>query len=161
MRKGLKWAGLVVVLLVLGIQLYQPDRSNPTVDESKTISAAMQVPAEVNSIFERACNDCHSNKTKWPWYSYVAPASWIISDDVKEGRQRLNFSTWADYRKNRQASKLEEIRDLVIDQEMPMKKYVLLHPSASLTQADIDLVARWADEAHQRLSEPDSTANEK
>lgn len=157
MRKALKWTGLVVLILVLGVQFHQPDRSNPPVDESKTISAALQVPPDVGSIFERSCNDCHSNQTKWPWYGYVAPASWIVSHDVEEGRRRLNFSTWSEYKKNRQASKLEEIRDLVINKEMPLKKYVLLHPSASLTQADIDLIARWADESHHRLVEPDST----
>jgi hypothetical protein len=70
MRKTLKWIGITIVVLGLAIQLRQPDRSNPTVDESKTIYASMRVPLEVKSVFERACNDCHSYQTTWPWYSY-------------------------------------------------------------------------------------------
>jgi len=161
MKKKLKWTGIIILVVGLGIQLRQPDRSNPTVDESKTIYASMQVPLEVKSIFERACNDCHSHQTKWPWYSYIAPASWLVSDDVKQGRQHLNLSTWADYKKNRKVNKLEEIGDQVKEKAMPLKKYVLLHPSAQLTDSDIALIAQWAEREHASLVEPDSTGGGK
>lgn len=161
MRKNLKWIGVALLVMGLGIQLYQPDRSNPPVDDSKTIFTSMQVPSEVKSVMERACNDCHSHNTKWPWYSYIAPASWLLSDDVKQGRQKLNLSTWGDYRKSRKLNKLEEIGDLVREKAMPLKKYILLHPSAQLSDAEIELVTRWAEKEHDRLAEADSTEGEK
>jgi hypothetical protein len=85
-----------------------------------------------------------------------APASWLVSDDVKKGCQHLNFSTWADHKKNRKASKLEEIGDQLSDKTMPMKKYLLLHPSAQLSASDIEVISRWSGQERQRLSEPDS-----
>ncbi len=161
MRKKLKWIGITLLVVGLGIQFYQPDRSNPPVDDSKTIYASMQVPSEVKSVLERSCNNCHSHYTKWPWYSYVAPASWLVSDDVKQGRQHMNLSTWVDYKKSRKLNKLEEIGDQVRDRAMPLKKYILLHPSAQLSDSEIDLITRWAEKEHDRLAEPDSTEGEK
>lgn len=161
MKKTLTWTGIVVLVIGLGIQLRQPDRANPTVDESKTIYASMQVPPEVKSVIERACSDCHSNQTRWPWYSYIAPASWLVSDDVAQGRKHLNFSTWAEYKKNRQVNKLEEIGDQVKDKAMPLKKYLLLHPSAQLSASEIELIVQWAEKERDRLVEPDSVEGEK
>jgi hypothetical protein len=161
MRKTIKWTGIIVLVIGLGIQLRQPDRSNPAVDESKTMYASMNVPPEVKSVIERACNDCHSNQTRWPWYSYIAPASWLVGEDVAQGRRHLNFSTWGEYKENRKLNKLEEIGDQVKDQLMPLKNYVLLHPSAQLSATDIELIASWAEKEHGRLAEPDSTEGEK
>ena len=161
MKKTLKWTGITILVLGFGIQLRQPDRSNPAVDESKTMFTSLGVPPEVKSTLERACNDCHSNHTKWPWYGYIAPASWLVADDVKKGRQKLNFSTWADYKKNRKVNRLEEIGDQIKDKEMPLKKYLLLHPSAQLSASDIELITQWAEKEHGRLAEPDSAEGEK
>ncbi|HCA78985.1 MAG TPA: hypothetical protein DEP53_04550 [Bacteroidetes bacterium] len=161
MKKSLKWTGITILVVGLGIQLRQPDRTNPSVDESKTIYASMKVPPEVKAVFERSCNDCHSHQTRWPWYSYIAPASWLVADDVKQGRQKLNLSTWADYRKNRKVNRLEEIGDQIKNKEMPLPKYLLLHPSAQLSASDLELITQWAEKEHDRLAEPDSTEGEK
>lgn len=156
MRRKIKWIGLIIVVLGCAIQLYQPDRLNPPVDESRTIYASIQVPPEVRAVIERSCNDCHSYQTKWPWYSYIAPASWLVSNDVSQGRLHLNFSTWADYKKNRKANKLDGIADEVSDKTMPLKKYTLLHLSAKLSDSDIELISRWAEKEREKLSAPDS-----
>jgi len=157
MRKKLKWAGVIAVVLLIGAQFLQPERTNPALDESKEIRAALEVPVEVRAVLERSCYDCHSNQTKWPWYSYVAPASWLVSYDVKKGRRQLNFSVWGDYKKNRQINKLEGIADQVSQGEMPLKKYVVMHPAAALSKTEIDLISKWAEKERDRLSEPDST----
>src|SRR5882762_10607013 len=91
----LKWMAIVLVVLFLLIQFIRPARTNPPVDESQTIFARTQMTPQVAAIFERSCRDCHSHKTVWPWYSNVAPISWLISDDVNKGRQALNMSEWA------------------------------------------------------------------
>ena len=103
-------------------------------------------PPEVKSILRRACYDCHSNETRWPWYSHVAPASWLIRDHVLEGRRRLNFSVWGDYAYDpgTEAQKLSEIAKLVTNAKMPPWYYTMTHPGAQLTRIEREAVARWA-----------------
>ena len=89
------------------------------------------------SMIQRSCQDCHSYRTVWPWYSQVAPASWLLVKDVNEARRHLNFSEWATYPPRRAAHKLEEVCEMVFEsKEMPLWFYVPLHPSGKLSDAD-------------------------
>ena len=92
----------------------------------------------------RACFDCHSNATVWPWYSHVAPVSWLLADDVKKGRKEVNFSEWGGYTQKRKLRKLKEICDQVKEGDMPLKKYVPLHPASKLSDADRAAICDWA-----------------
>jgi len=89
-------------------------------EEAQTIEAHTQITPEAKDILSRSCNDCHSNKTVWPWYTNVAPISWWIVDHINEGRRNLNFSEWAKLDKNRQDRKLRQICDEVEDGAMPL-----------------------------------------
>jgi len=129
---------LAIAVLLIGIQLVPVSRDNPPV------TAAVETPAEVQWILETSCYDCHSNLTRWPWYSRVAPVSWLIRHDVSEGRDQLNFSEWGDYPARRQNHKLEELEEMVRDGKMPLKKYVPLHPEARLTDADVETLIEWS-----------------
>src|SRR6267142_3254624 len=111
MLKLLKWLVLIVACLFIAIQFKRPARTNPPVDESQTIFARTQMTPQVAAILDRSCRDCHSNKTVWPWYSNVAPISWLVADDVNTGRQALNLSEWARYTEDGQAKKLQEMCD--------------------------------------------------
>ena len=124
-------------LLVL-IQLVRPSQTNPPV------TGKIQAPPEVAVLLERACNDCHSNETKWPWYSQVAPFSWLVSRDVKDGRKHLNFSEWENYEEGRKLKKLEEVAEEVEAGEMPMELYVPLHPEAKLSPDERRVLVEWA-----------------
>lgn len=157
MRKVVKWIAVGFVAVFISIQLVQPERTNPPVDESKTIYAIVNVPPEAKAIFERSCYDCHSNNTKWPWYAHVAPVSWLTARDVKKGRSGLNLSTWGNYKKKRQITKLDQISQRLTEDEMPLKSYRLMHPGAVLSKAEIDLVTRWAEKERDRLMGADST----
>ena len=157
MRKTLKWIAVGLLTLFLAAQIYQPERSNPPIDESKTIFAALNVPPDVKAILDRSCSDCHTNNTKWPWYSYVAPTSWLTARDVKNGRSSLNLSIWGTYKRTRQAGKLDDISEQLTTDKMPLKPYRMMHPGAVLTKEEIALVSRWAEEERDRLSEPDTT----
>ena len=157
MKKMLKWGFVVLVVLFLGAQAFQPDRTNPPVDETQTIYASLHVPLEVRSILERSCNDCHSHQTIWPWYSYVAPTSWLTASDVQTGRRMLNLSTWGTYKKSRMLNKLDQISDQLSDGKMPLRKYLLMHPNAKLSKAEVDLVTSWAEKERDRLMGADST----
>jgi len=104
------------------------------------------VPAspEVRAVLRRACYDCHSNETVWPWYSKVAPSSWLVSSDVLSGRRHMNFSTWNRRTAERQAEALRQAWEEVEAGEMPLWYYMPLHPEARLTDADKALLRAWS-----------------
>ncbi len=143
MRKLLKWTAIVLVVLFLGIQLMRPARSNPPVDESQTIEARTQMTPQVKAIFERSCNDCHSNKTVWPWYTNVAPISWWIVGHINEARQLMNLSEWGKLDRDRQDRKLRQICDEVTDGGMPLPSYLPMHPKAKLSEQDKKTLCDW------------------
>jgi hypothetical protein len=146
--KWWKWVLLVLAVAFLAIQFVRPARTNPPIDATKTIEAAGIVPADVHAILDRSCADCHSNKTVWPWYARVAPVSWLLADDVKDGRKELNFSEWGTFKPRRKARKLDELCDQVKDKKMPLKKYLFLHPRARLSDADRARLCEWATSLH-------------
>lgn len=125
--------------LLVAIQLVRFERTNPPV------TGEIDAPADVKAVLRRACYDCHSNETVWPWYSQVAPPSWLLHRDVVVGRKHLNFSEWASLPADKQAKKLREIKKEVASGDMPMPIYLPLHPSAKLTPADAKLVTDWAE----------------
>lgn len=142
---GRKRMGLVAVALAAGAQLVPLDRSNPPVEASHAIYASEPVPANVRAIFENSCKNCHSNQTAWPWYSYVAPFSWVILNDVHSGRRHLNLSEWSAYAPKKRGEKLEDICDEVSNGEMPDGKYLLIHRKAKLTQPQRESVCDWVE----------------
>jgi len=152
LRKLLKWTAIVLVVLFLGIQLMRPARSNPPVDESQTIEARTQMTPQVKAIFERSCNDCHSNKTVWPWYTNVAPISWWIVGHINEARQLMNLSEWGKLDRDRQDRKLRQICDEVTDGGMPLPSYLPMHPKAKLSEQDKKTLCDWTAAERERLS---------
>ena len=141
--------GLVALLLLLAIQIIPVNRTNPPIDPSRTIYATQTVPAAVADVFERSCNNCHSDQTKWPWYSYVAPVSWVVARDVHRARRNLNFSRWGNYSPKKRAEKLEDICEQLVNGDMPDPKYMLFHRSARVTESQRSAVCDWTDEARE------------
>jgi Haem-binding domain len=135
-RLGLLAAILGIVLLA--IQLVPVERSNPPVE------GEMPAPPEVREVLRRACYDCHSNETVWPWYSHVAPVSWLLAHDVSEGRRELNYSRWSSYSPKRQAKLRKETWKEVDEREMPPWYYLPMHPAARLGEADRVLLRDFA-----------------
>ena len=133
--------------LVIGIQVIRPARTNPPVDPSHTLEAVVPVPTQVESVLQRACNDCHSDLTRWPWYSNVAPVSWFVINDVDGGRRHVNFSEWlrrdtknpAEYTRER----FQAICRQVETHNMPLTSYLLVHRAAHLSRSDIETICQW------------------
>lgn len=145
MKTILKVTALIIGVGVVAMQFVaRPDRTNPPEDARVALSSRLRVPDDVRAILDRSCNDCHSNTTRWPWYTAVAPASWIVADHVDEGRRHLNFSVWGTYSVKRQAAKLEMISAEVDKGSMPLKGYLMLHGDATLSEADKDRLCEWA-----------------
>jgi hypothetical protein len=131
--------------MVLAVaQIFRPARTNPPVDAKREIHANLPVDAYVATTLERACKDCHSHRTVWPWYSHVAPASWLVVSDVNRGRKALNFSEWSVYGPEEQRDHLAEMCKEVTEGEMPGFPYTLMHRDARLSKADIAAVCSWA-----------------
>ena len=152
MKRALKWAALVILVLFIAAQAYRPNLSGPPVDETKSMRATAKLSPEVGAIFDRACNDCHSSKTDWPWYSQIAPVSWWLKSHVDEGRGQLSFSEWGTYPQRKASVKLKEICEQVEAGEMPIKSYLPLHPSAKLSDEDRRVLCEWAHGEEQRLA---------
>src|SRR5258708_29147116 len=125
---------LVVADVLIVIQFFRPSRNNGNADGENAISKKYQVPENVQSILKQSCYDCHSNKTKYPWYANVQPVGWWIQySHVNDGRRHLNFSEFASYPEKKAKKKLEEIADEVRDGEMPLGTYTFLHDDAPLS----------------------------
>ena len=151
MKRMLKWSGMGLVVAFVVIQAIRPAKTNPPVDETRTMEANTQMSPEVSAILARACSDCHSSKTAWPWYSQIAPVSWYIVKDVNDGRKELSLSDWSTYEPKRKARKLQEICEQIEKGEMPMKSYVLIHPAAKLSDSDRQLLCDWAKQERERV----------
>lgn len=140
MRKWIAMSALFVLVALVAIQLVPVDAGNPPV--------AADIPASpaVKAILRRACYDCHSNETQWPWYARIAPVSWFIARDVHKGRAELNFSTWNQYSTQQRVKKLRESWQEVAVGEMPPWLYRPIHRDARLTAEDRALLLQWARE---------------
>lgn len=135
---------LIVFLVV--IQIFQPRRTNPPVVPSKSLIAHVQVPEEVHSALMRACGDCHSNQTRWPWYSHTAPLSWVITDDVNQGRKHMNFEDWEALEDPKEANdRLLGICKEIKQKGMPPFSYRLVHGYLRLKTKEIDSLCSWSE----------------
>ena len=152
--KGLKWAAIVVVVGLVVAQFFGPAKSNPASDATQSIESRMQLTPQVAAIIDRSCNDCHSNKTRWPWYSNVAPVSWFVIDHVNEGRENLNFSEWGRYRPNDVDGVLRQICREVKAGAMPLSSYTPLHPGSSLSADDVKTLCDWTTAERARIAAP-------
>jgi Haem-binding domain len=137
MRKWIKRVGVAFIVALIAVQFVPVNRTNPPVEGKPVMSA------ELEPVVRRACYDCHSNETRWPWYTGIAPISFLIERDVQEGRRELNFSTWDRYDERRKARKLNEIVKEVERGTMPPWYYVPVHPDARLSPAEQKLIVRW------------------
>ena len=144
MRHILTTATITFVLLFIGMQFVPVGGKQRN---STSVGASVRLPdladPRVSAVLDRSCGDCHSDHTRWPWYSRAAPVSWILYRDVSKGRAKLNFSQWQ--HKPGTANARMEICDAVTDGEMPLHGYTLLHPDAKLSQEDVELICNWAE----------------
>jgi hypothetical protein len=113
---------------------------------------------------EKSCQNCHSQKTKWPWYSYVAPFSWVIEKDVAEARSHMDLSNWQAYSAAERIEILSTIAPMVGNRIMPPRRYVALHSEANLSAGEIDELVNWAHEERRNLrqaaaNEPDQSGS--
>lgn len=149
-KRKLFWSILVLFLL---IQVYPVSLPDVIMDNPKDLFESMDIPENIAIKLRTSCYDCHSNETKYPWYSYVAPVKWLVISDVKNAREELNFSEWDTLNKEDKAEILDDIATLVIEEEMPLKIYPIMHPGAKLDHADREAISEWAELVMEELFE--------
>lgn len=132
-----RWLGWAAALFV-AIQFIPVGRANPPV------TAPLEAPPEISSILRNSCADCHSHETRWPWYSRVAPVSFLIAYHADRGREYVNFSMWGMLSERERLHALEEIVEVVESGEMPLTSYLLLHPEARLDGTERQALTAWA-----------------
>ena len=181
MKLILKVAGVIVGIIVLGfvaIQFIPVNRTSPAVVQEPNWDSP-----QTRALAERACFDCHSNETKWPWYSKIAPVSWIVADHVSEGRAALNLSEWgvagqphevrgevgeenegAERGEGREGVEVDEVVNTINEGEMPLWDYLLMHPEARLSTAETKalisgLQATFGQSAQTGVEEVNQTQN--
>jgi hypothetical protein len=135
------------LIAIVSIVSYDP----PGMYKGVGLLAGAQIDAVVLAAIKRSCADCHSNTTHYPWYSYVAPVSWLIRNDVKRGRERLNLSEWSDYSDVRRQRYLSEIANQIKNGEMPLRLYTLVHRDARLSKTEVDAIFQWTQTERTRL----------
>ena len=154
MSMRLKQVAVGLVALFAAAQFVRPGRANPPTDESRSIRAHVGNASALAAVLDRACGDCHSNRTAWPWYTQVAPLSWLMAYGVAQGRKALNFSEWAGYPPDQQRQLLEQSCQDVSAGRMPGPIYTALHPEARLSARDIKAICTAAHEVETGRNSP-------
>lgn len=132
---------IAVFFLIQFIPVTLPENIN---DLSNDIILTEKAPENIKLILSKSCYDCHSSQTNYPWYSYVAPVSWLIAKDTREGREELNFSDWAELSKRKKIGLLKDIAEEVEEKKMPLEIYTVVHRNAKLTDEEISAISEWS-----------------
>lgn len=143
--KRLKIILILLVVIFVALQFIQPDKSVPPVDSSLAVEQRTAITTEAAKIIGTACRDCHTYETIFPLHSYIFPVSWLVDYDVRAGREHLNFSVWGNYESQEAWVLLDEICDQIMEDKMPPKRYLLVHPEANLDNAAKKAVCDWTE----------------
>jgi hypothetical protein len=133
MKKYLKWTAIALLMILLVLQFFQINKTNPEIKPAEDFLVINKTEASTAKLIKDACYDCHSHETKYPWYTNVVPLSWWIKKHIAKGREELNFSTWATYSAKKADHKLEESIEMIEEKKMPLKSYVIAHSEAKLS----------------------------
>lgn len=142
-----------LVLIFIAAQFIPSGIPENKPEDDKSIANDSLMASPVLEQFRKSCFDCHSNQVNLPWYSKVAPSSWLLAGHINEGRSYLNFSEWTAYSSREKIGLLDDIRDEVSSGKMPLKSYLLIHREARLGSAEMAAILKWADEASAKILE--------
>jgi len=135
---------LVLLILLIIIQLFHPSRNISKSEQPNNIARAFSVPAEVKTILDKACMDCHSNNTRYRWYFKIQPVDWWLTHHINEGKRELNLDEYTNKPLRYQYRKMESTVDLIKKGEMPLDSYLWVHKDAILTGEEKNTLINWA-----------------
>lgn len=143
----------ILLLAFVIIQFFQIDKTNPPVDETKDFLKINNTPEAIATQIKASCYDCHSNESKYPWYSNIQPIAWFLKNHIDEGREELNFSEFGTYKAKRQAHKMEECAELIEKDEMPLSSYTIIHKDAVLDASQKELLISYFKQMQSQIKE--------
>lgn len=143
---------LTIGILFIAIQFIRPTRNGSEQVLSTDISKTLFVSDSVQDILKKACYDCHSNNTRYPWYVNIQPTGWLMAKHINQAKEELNFSDFGSYSQRRQISKLNGIVNSIEDDIMPLPSYKLMHKNAQLGTFEKRLIYTWAQQSIDSLS---------
>jgi len=149
-----KWGKYILYILLAGvllIQFFRPERNRGTLEVQSDLLNYLQAPPELGEKLRKACYDCHSNRTEYPWYSQVAPVSWILARHVREGKEEVNFSEFGNLERREMVGVLTELCEVVEEGVMPLPGYVSMHKGTAFSPEEIELLCEWSEMEALRL----------
>ena len=144
MKKIFKTIGWLLLIALIVIQFFRPEKNINPGDQPNAISKKYIVSADVKTILDKACMDCHSNNTRYPWYNNIQPVAWWLNDHVIDGKKELNFDEYINKRPRFQYRRMEQTIDLVKKGEMPLDSYTWIHKDAILSEEEKTKLFDWA-----------------
>lgn len=155
MKKFFKFLGWILLIALIGIQFFRPEKNQSSGEQPNAISKLHSVPDDVKVILKKACDDCHTNNTVYPWYNNIQPVAWWLNDHVVDGKKHLNLDEIAARPAWLRYHKMEEVKEQVEKGEMPLDSYTWIHKEAILTDGEKEKITGWAqsimDEMKQTL----------
>src|SRR5690349_10711076 len=140
-----KKIGLILLVILIVIQFIHPKPNKSPGDQPNNIGNSFSIPADVKSIMQKACNDCHSNNTRYPWYSNIQPVDWWLTNHIKDGKKELNFDEYTNRSLRYQYHKMEEAIEQVKENKMPLDSYTWIHKDAKLNDSEKGQFIAWAE----------------
>lgn len=151
MKKGFKIAGLLIIVILIVLQFFRPEKNQATTVQEYDLLQVSTIPDSLASILVISCYDCHSNHTEYPWYSRISPVSWYLDTHIRDGKEDLNLSEYGLLDKAGKIGVLSDIYDAMEAGSMPLQSYLLIHRDASLSKDEIDALLDWSDQESLRL----------
>ena len=151
MKRVFKTLGWILLLVLIVIQFFRPKKNIHTGDQPNAIAKSFAIPEDVKTILDKACMDCHSNNTRYPWYNTIQPVAWWLAGHVNDGKKELNFDEYTNKRPRFQYRRMEQSIDLVKKDAMPLPSYTWTHKDAILTQEEKAKLTEWAQSVMKTL----------
>ncbi len=151
MRKPVKIAGLVLAVALVVAQFIQPDKNLSEGPNEHDILGALEVPDQVAGLLKNSCFDCHSNHTRYPWYSKISPVSWYLNHHVKEGKEALNFDEFGLLSQRKMITSLSNVCEVIESGTMPLASYRLIHRDAVPGGDQVTAICDWSESESERL----------
>ena len=151
--KAVKIIIAVLVLIFIAVQFFPSGIPANKPEDEKSVANDSLITEPVLEQLRKSCFDCHSDQVDFPWYSKIAPSSWLLADHINEGKSHLNFSEWEVYSNREKIGLLDDIKDEVSSGEMPLKSYLLIHRDAKPGSEEIAAILKWGDDATAKILE--------
>ncbi len=151
MKRSLRIISISLIGFLILIQFVPNDLPENTTVNEQDLFETEQLPADIRQLLTKSCYDCHSNQTVYPWYSFIAPMSWLVAKDTRDGREKLNFSEWGSLKKRSKIKSLSEIAEEIESGNMPFPAYLIIHQDAKLDKNDKENLIKWTDQLAEQI----------